>query len=153
MPRKILVPVDLSKHTENLVAYGLGLAHRLKVEVDFVHVISHPFAWRGYEPWIPPKLDEEIKTIAQKKIAHWIRRAEEALEGTLERESRIVILEGSPAEEILRFAKEEEYNLIVIARQGHSGLQHFLVGSVASNVARYAHCSVLIYRSGLETLL
>ncbi len=153
MPKKILVPVDLSKHTENLVAYGLGLARRLNVEVDFVHVISHPFAWRGYEPWIPPKLDEEIKTIAQKKIGHWIRRAEESLENPPERESRIIILEGSPAEEILRLAKEEEYNLIVIARRGHSGLQHFLVGSVATNVARYAHCSVLIYRSGLEDVL
>jgi len=153
MPRKILIPVDLSKHTEGLVAYGHGLAHRLNVEVDFVHVISHPFAWRGYEPWIPPKLDEELKTIAQKKIAHWIRRAEEELGSLPEHEHRVVILEGSPAEEILRFAKEGEYNLIIIARQGHAALQHFLVGSVATNVARYAHCSVLIYRSGLEEVL
>lgn len=152
LPRRILIPVDLSKHSEGLIGYGHGLAHRLDVEACFLHVISHPFAWRGYEPWIPPKLDEELKTIAQKKIAHWVHKAEEKLD-LPEHRHRIVIKEGSPAEEIIRFAKEEECNLIVIARQGHAAFQHFLVGSVASNVARHAHCSVLIYRSGLEEVL
>ncbi len=152
MPKKILIPVDLSKHTEGLIAYGHGLAHRLDAEVDFLHVVSHPFAWRGYEPWIPPKLDEELKIIAQKKIMHWIRRAEEKLD-LPEHEHRVVVAEGSPAEEIIRFAKEGDYNLIIVARQGHSAFQHLLVGSVASNVARHAHCSVLIYRSGLEEVL
>jgi nucleotide-binding universal stress UspA family protein len=150
MPRKILVALDLSKISEELVLYGHSLAHRLDVQVDFLHALPHTSLWRGYEPWVPPELDMQVKEIAQKKIAYWIRRAEEAIPCEHHHEHQVFVEEGNPADLVISKAKDNGYNLIVVGHKGQSALEHLIVGSTATNVVRYAHCSVLVYRPGLE---
>lgn len=147
MIEKILVAIDLSKLSEKLVAYSRDLARRLGAEVTFIHVLPHTYLWKGYEPWIPQELDEEVRQIAQKKIAYYIRKAEEAtppLEG--EPPIHVVVAEGNPADLVIKKAKEENFDLLVVAHRGHSTLERLVVGSTATNIARYAHCSILIYR-------
>lgn len=53
---------------------------------------------------------------------------------------------GSPSSEILDYAKEQEIELIVIPSHGRTGLNRFLLGSVAERVVRFAHCPVLVLR-------
>jgi nucleotide-binding universal stress UspA family protein len=53
------------------------------------------------------------------------------------------ILVGSPAAEIVRFAKENKADLIVMSTHGRRGLSHLLMGSVAEAVVRQALCPVL----------
>jgi len=43
-------------------------------------------------------------------------------------------------------------DLIGLGYKGHSALENIIVGSTASKVARYAPCSVLIYRPGHEPI-
>jgi len=57
------------------------------------------------------------------------------------------ILNGSPAHEIHRFAKENDIQLIVIGSHGHKGLQ-LLLGSTANAVLHGAGCDVLSVRIG-----
>jgi nucleotide-binding universal stress UspA family protein len=52
------------------------------------------------------------------------------------------LVEGHPAEEIIKEAKEND--LIVIGSKGKTGLDRLLLGSVAENVARHASCPVMI---------
>jgi nucleotide-binding universal stress UspA family protein len=59
---------------------------------------------------------------------------------------RIVIGEGPPVDEIVRIARENQVDLIVIATHGHTGLKHLLLGSVAERVIRHAPCAVLVVR-------
>ena len=47
---------------------------------------------------------------------------------------------------ILKYAKEKSVDLIVVGYKSYSAIEQLLVGSTASKVARYAPCSVLIYR-------
>jgi nucleotide-binding universal stress UspA family protein len=54
---------------------------------------------------------------------------------------------GSPAEQILRVAEEEQVNLIVIGAQGKTLGQEFLLGSVAYEVVRGATVPVLIEKA------
>jgi nucleotide-binding universal stress UspA family protein len=54
-----------------------------------------------------------------------------------------VVRRGDPAREIVRFAREEGINLIVIATHGRTGLAHVLMGSVAEKVVRHATVPVL----------
>lgn len=152
MPRKILVAVDLSKFSEDLVLYGHGLGHRLGVQVDFLHVLPHASLFRGYEPWLPPEVGTEVREIAHKKIAYWIRKAEENLPTPPEHHHEVLVEEGIPADTILSLAKSGGYNLIVVGHRGHSALEHLFVGSTTTTVARYAPCSVLIFRPGLDVL-
>jgi len=57
------------------------------------------------------------------------------------------ILNGSPAHEIHRFAKENDIQLIVIGTHGQKGLQ-LLLGSTANSVLHGAGCDVLSVRIG-----
>ncbi|MGE3804473.1 MAG: universal stress protein, partial [Gemmataceae bacterium] len=54
--------------------------------------------------------------------------------------------DGSPGEEIVALAREEEVDLIVMGTHGRGGLSRMLMGSVASDVLAEAPCGVLTYR-------
>jgi len=64
--------------------------------------------------------------------------------------TRSFIGQGDSAEVIIETAKKHDSNLIVIGYKGVSGIQQMMVGSTTTNVSRYAHCSVLIYRPGFD---
>ena len=54
-----------------------------------------------------------------------------------------VILRGMPFLEIIRYAKANEVDLIVIGTHGRSGMEHIIFGSTAEKVVRKAPCPVL----------
>ena len=62
----------------------------------------------------------------------------------------LLIREGDPAEEIVRVAKEQGFDLIVVGHRGLSGVKAFLLGSVSQRVVSHAPCSVLVVRPGFE---
>ena len=47
---------------------------------------------------------------------------------------------------ILRYAKEQQIDLIVMGTHGRGAVSHLLIGSVAENVVRKAPCPVLTIR-------
>jgi nucleotide-binding universal stress UspA family protein len=70
--------------------------------------------------------------------------AEKALAGVLDTKwsaGRTVIqavIEGSPKVEIVRYARKENIDLIVLSTHGRTGLAHVIMGSVAETVVRTA---------------
>jgi len=56
------------------------------------------------------------------------------------------IIEGYPAEEIIRTAREGNMCLIVVGGIGATGLDKFLLGSVADKVVRNSNVPVLVVR-------
>ena len=58
----------------------------------------------------------------------------------------IVVRAGDPAQEIIRAANDLDADLIVMATHGRTGIQHFLLGSVAERVVREAERPVLTVR-------
>ena len=65
-------------------------------------------------------------------------------------EAKLLLREGDPADEIVRVAKDEGYDLIVVGHRGLSPVKAFLLGSVSNRVVSHAPCSVLVVRPGLE---
>ncbi len=55
-----------------------------------------------------------------------------------------VILKGKPAEEIIRYAEEGNFDLIVMEHTSRSKVTQLLLGSIPEKVARNASCSVMI---------
>lgn len=51
---------------------------------------------------------------------------------------------GRPAKEIVAAARESECDSIVLSTRGLSGLDRYLIGSVADRVARLAPCPVVL---------
>ncbi|MEI8004536.1 MAG: universal stress protein, partial [Methanothrix sp.] len=56
------------------------------------------------------------------------------------------ITEGYPAEDIIRIAKEGDMSLIVMGGIGATGLERFLLGSVADKVVHSSKIPVLVVR-------
>ena len=48
----------------------------------------------------------------------------------------LTVVEGSPKVEIIRYARQQDIDLIVLATHGRTGLPHVLMGSVAESVVR-----------------
>jgi nucleotide-binding universal stress UspA family protein len=58
----------------------------------------------------------------------------------------VSVTAGHPAQELVRAARDNGTDLIVLGHSGHSALHDRLLGSVADAVSRHAPCSVLIVR-------
>jgi nucleotide-binding universal stress UspA family protein len=56
-----------------------------------------------------------------------------------------LVREGSPANEIIK--ESAKHDLIVMGTLGISGFSHFLLGSVAEKVVRFASCPVLVIKT------
>ena len=57
---------------------------------------------------------------------------------------RTLVKEGSPARAILETIDEEDIDLVVMGSSGKSGIDRFLMGSVAEKVVKSAKCCVLL---------
>ena len=55
---------------------------------------------------------------------------------------------GQPAEEIVAAARDSKCDSIVLSTRGLTGLDRYLIGSVADRIARLAPCPVVLLRPG-----
>jgi nucleotide-binding universal stress UspA family protein len=58
------------------------------------------------------------------------------------------MITGVAANAIVQYAADHSMDLIVMGTHGRSGFAHLLLGSVAEQVVRTAHCPVLTVRTG-----
>jgi nucleotide-binding universal stress UspA family protein len=63
---------------------------------------------------------------------------------------QVALVEGKPYVEIIRFAEENEIDLIVMSTRGHSGWSRWLLGSVADRVVRGATVPLLLVQCKQE---
>ena len=143
--QKILVAVDLSSESElvlnkaQMIAGDDAVMHLVYVQEPmdnvYVGIVPQSAAFSGLGD-LEAQLGEELK---QKLIA-----LGENFNIPLD---CLHILNGSPAYEIHRFAKENEIQLVVIGTHGQKGLQ-LLLGSTANAVLHGAGCDVLSVRIG-----
>ncbi len=138
--RKICCPVDFSETSRRAAESALELAWAFGGRVTLLHVA---------EPLIAPALEagarsaptpEAIEPGLRDEIRAWARALPEGEKADVE------VLEGSPAEEIVRFAREGAYDAVVMGTHGRTGLKHLVLGSVAERVVRHARCPVVVVR-------
>ena len=137
---RIVVPTDFSDCAKQALAYGSELAKRFGAQLHLVHVTQPPAAVYAYAAPLPEAAlyPEEA---AEKELAELeVPDADEL--SKVER----TVLRGVPFVEIVRHAKQNDADLIVMGTHGRSGLQHMLMGSVSEKVVRKASCPVLTVR-------
>jgi nucleotide-binding universal stress UspA family protein len=65
-----------------------------------------------------------------------------------------VLLEGHPANELIRYAEEERMDIVIMGSHGKTGLERLFLGSVAENMVRHSKVPVMVVkekcRSGTE---
>ncbi len=92
---------------------------------------------------VPIAPDEEM--VAEQKAA-LLRIMQSQLERLHVTAKLEVTVEGNAAAAIVRMADDQHAELLVLASRGRTGLARLALGSVAEEVLRYAHCSVLVVR-------
>jgi nucleotide-binding universal stress UspA family protein len=140
--RNILIATDGSKNSLKAISYGIEIAklsgatvHGLYV-VDMTSFSSLPMD-AGWETMYDTLKEEGEKAISE------VKECGEA-SGV---EVRGVLLEGHPSNEIINFAENNDIDLIVVGTLGKTGLDRFLMGSVAENVVRNSKVPVMVVRS------
>ncbi|AKB12135.1 MAG: universal stress protein [Methanosarcina thermophila] len=62
-----------------------------------------------------------------------------------------VLLEGHPADELIRFAEEEKMDIIVMGMIGRTGLDRLILGSVAEKVIRHSKVPVMVVKEKCDS--
>jgi universal stress protein E len=145
--RRILVPSDLSEAAEGAldVAFIWGAALRMpaasgeETRLDVIHSLAAVSEQSAVD------LDAEAERGLREQVA-----AVEARTGCggLMKVATAVIHSAGAADAILRFARENQPDLLVLGTHGQSALVRALVGSVSSAVARRAERPVLLVPPG-----
>ena len=136
---KILVPLNGSAHSETVLGYVGALAHHWQARLLLLWVLD-PMAMAG-DPTAAGLLGRETETRGYAE--DYLRRVSERFPGL---EVQTACKVGSASETICWQAAQENCDLIVFAPHGHKGLERWLFGSVAEEVARHSPCPVLLVR-------
>lgn len=152
---KILVPLDGSEHSLKALDIAIQIAGRFKGKLTLIHVYSvtvmpvmvpEPATLTG--PSVPIMSSAEIS-----KIADSARDAGNRVLSDGEEKARAegvdvekVLVEGHVVHEIVRTAKEGEFDLVVIGARGRSKIRELLLGSVTDGVIHHGAIPVLVVK-------
>ncbi len=140
--QNIVIATDGSENSLKAISCGIEIAKLSGATVHVIHVVDTPSAIS--DVWTAGKdMIHEMMISDGKKI---ISKAKKIVEDSGV-EVRDVLLYGHPSEEIIKFAENNNMDLIVMGTLGKTGLDRFLMGSVAEKVVRYSKVNVMVVRS------
>lgn len=144
---KILVAHDFSHHSDRALAVAADLARRYEASLSVLHV-HEPELYPSSETFLLRRSDELPQVL--EALALKLRHIGEQLSalGALMVDTQV--RSGKAATELVGYAAEGGYDLIVMATHGRTGLGHALLGSVAERVVRSASCPVLTVRDSAQ---
>lgn len=135
---RILVCCDGSKYSETALRKACGLAKHYKSSLTLIHVVEKT---KKSEILAGKEYLQILKKYAKSSLDKAQKIANE--EGF---SPKVVTREGSIADEIIRYAKLDKTDLIVVGSKGLGAVLHLLLGSVSSKLAHHSLCSVLIIK-------
>lgn len=139
----IVVPVDFSSASVPLLREAGYLAALYGAEVHLLHVYQDVFSVLSMRTF---DLNEEV--VEEVMIKELREKSDALLESVDVRVPVTVVMrKGETAEEILDYISEVDANLVVIATNARSGIEHFFIGSIAQRVVRSAPCPVVTMRA------
>ena len=141
--RIIVVPVDLERHTSKLVDFAVSMANRLDCGISFFHGVEFEYGTMGdmvFGDYSYEEYNIHREEQAKKKVDDIVRNASGRCKNTCSGE----IAFGYVVDEIVEHARKVDAELIIIGTHGRRALEKILLGSVAENVIKRAHCPTLV---------
>jgi nucleotide-binding universal stress UspA family protein len=135
MISKILVPTDGSKTAQKAGIYAVGLAKQLHASIIVMSVVDKRFLLSR------TVLVKPSSRYVAESIEDYQQEAAERYAGEIKKlcekkgiQSKIVIKQGHPVEEIAKEAEKSKVGLIVMGSHGQSALAAATLGSVTYGV-------------------
>lgn len=142
MYKKILIPLDNSPSDQTIIGHIQSMAKLMRAQIVLVHVAD------GYVARLQDQLNladsQEIKD--DQKYLQTRQKELEKAGFTV----KAVLVQGEPADEILKLAGSEDCDLIAMATHGHKFVKDLVLGSVANNIRHRTDIPVLMIRSSFK---
>jgi nucleotide-binding universal stress UspA family protein len=140
--KRILVATDGSEIASRAERMATSLAKALGGELTFVNVVYlPPGSYSTDNATVIDELQKDLREDGEKVTA---RAASFAKENKIKVDTKIMDELQSPVMALTKLAEVENYDLIALGSRGLGGFKELVLGSVASGVVHYAHCSVLV---------
>ncbi|MCM2371956.1 universal stress protein [Aporhodopirellula aestuarii] len=139
---KVLLAVDGSVHALHACKYltAFPLPHPLQVEILTVVNPPEVVLSAQSELWYPQFIEHQEEIARQATTA-----SQRAIQG-MDAEVTTHQMMGHIGHCIVERARDEKFDLVVVAAKGHSAFERVLLGSVSDYVSTHATCSVLVVR-------
>ncbi|MFP4227645.1 MAG: universal stress protein [Salinivenus sp.] len=147
---RVLVPVDFSEPSREALRHAREVAQLFGAQIDLLYVIEenlHPAFYVGgvssiydVEPDIEEKAQVHLQKFADKTPGPSV-------------DLQVHVAPGQAASEILAFADENDTDLVLTATHGRTGMERFLLGSVAEKLVRHLQCPVLTVKTFGKSLV
>ena len=137
----ILLAVDYSRHGDTVAQKAKALAEKYQAKLSIIHVLDNiPMPDTTYGTVIPLDKDSGYALLEAEKARLM------QIGGRLNvAQANCWMIWGTPKQEIVQLAEQEQVDLIVVGSHGRHGLS-LLLGSTANSVLHYAKCDVMAVR-------
>lgn len=132
---RVLIAVDGSNVAERAARRGVQIAVRFDADVDIIHVVERKRLQLT-------RSDDEVEQLRQR--GERIVAAVEDMAGEFDVTATTTLAEGAPTEKICEHATEGDASIIVIGREGRSGLGKRLFGGVTEGILHRSAIPVLV---------
>jgi nucleotide-binding universal stress UspA family protein len=143
MFQRILVPIDFSQYSDEILAYALEMARKFDASIDLIHIIPNMDYFTPYESFMAAENIVAVQKGVEGEVEKDLDEVAQKLPGITVKK---VIRTGVAFVEILDYVKSEGIDLIIMGTRGRGGLEHIIIGSVAEKVLRKSPCPVLTIR-------
>ena len=143
MFKRLLLAFDGSVHSRKALTYAMRMAEVLHAELWILH---------AYAPITSSSLLDDVDEFLDQEKTKALRIMSPAMQNA-ERHGVVVhpaIVEGPPAEAIVRVAAEQDCDLIIMGRRGLSPMGQTLLGSVSDHVLNLTDVPILITHATAE---
>jgi len=140
-PKKILVAYDSSEDSLQAVLLAAKWAQLLPAEITLLHAME-PITYPDFYAHYPPR-ENHMKRLSQQCQEALAKVGTEHLRAVTH---ETAVIHAQAADGIANFASTAEFDLVVLATRGLSGIAHALFGSVAERVVRLSEVPVLTVR-------
>ena len=140
--KKILCPIDFSACSTHALTYAIDLSLKDHASLYLIHVIE------TYMGDIGDILKQIDLLLDDKQTDNLKMRLINLIPDEIRTNISIdtLVVKGAPFVEIIKAAKDNQVDLIVMGTHGKTGLDYILIGSVAERVIQRSPCPVLSIR-------
>ena len=148
--KHILFCTDFSNNAQAALPYAVDLAKKYGASLHLLHVYQEAGHIAEFE--LSSDTRSDYIRVARLAGTEMEKRLDALCEEIIKELSSCErkMVRGKPYIEIIRYAKETNIDLIVMASHGLSGLEHVLFGSTAERVLRESACNVFIVKKPLK---
>jgi nucleotide-binding universal stress UspA family protein len=135
--KKVLFCTDFSENSDYAFEFAFGITKRDDGFLYILHVIPHIPNQEMLRAYVPEDTLRNIQKDLEQELEdnykeHYTKKIEDAVR------FEVVTKSGREGEMILKFAKDEQVDIIVVGTHGRTGIEHVFFGSVAEKVLRHS---------------